>query len=228
MLILPLVGFVGLYWRVKDIDPEGGCKDLSNLYLCFDAWASGYDDPSIKSFRKLPTDQELIDNLQRNRSEFDEALGIIFSHQFGFALYTGKPAGWHSKAGLLFANRWGLWPPKVYTSVSGYFNEPRQSIEWAWQFPIATTKYIKNVGKYWPWGTRQKGYIYFPKMAPEIEHGRLIGPVYKTSFSEKKESWRVLDQLDGNWPDDWAHNECLLRRVEPQWYLYICKDVFPS
>ncbi|HEY8098829.1 MAG TPA: hypothetical protein VIE65_22400 [Methylobacter sp.] len=225
MLILLLLGLVALYWRLKDIDPEGGCKDISNFSLCFDAWTSGYDGPLIKSFRKLPTDQELIDNLQRHRSDFDEALSRIFSRSFGFALYPDKSSGWHSRAGLVFANRWCLWPPKVYTSASGHFDEPRRSIEWAWRFPISTTKYIKEVGKDWPWGNRQKGYIYFPQTVPEIEHGRLIGPVYKTTLLETKASWRVLEQLDESWPDDWAHDECLLRRIEPHWFLYLCRDI---
>lgn len=82
--------------------------------------------------------------------------------------------------------------------------------------------YIAGAGKEWPWVNRLKGYLYFPLPEPRIEQGKLLGAM---QFADgQRRPWRVLEQLDGDWPEDWASGECLLRRIEPQWFLILCKD----
>jgi hypothetical protein len=112
------------------------------------------------------------------------------------------------------------WPSSIYST--SHFVDPASKREWAYEFHVDSTLYIAGAGKEWPRVNRLKGYLYFPLPEPRIEQRRLLGPIHFTSGQRR--SWRVLPQLDQDWPEDWASGECLLRRIEPQWFLFLCKD----
>lgn len=212
LALLLVIAFASVYWNVRSIDPEGACKDLRNFSLCADAWFNhNYDG----AFHKLPTDQEMIDNFKEYRTDFE---GILNKLQRGYVsldiLSTES-----IRSGIYASYRLMPWTPNVYSSP--HFEDPASNREWSWQFHVDSTLYIEGAEEHWPWVNRLKGYAYFPLPVPQIAQGRLIGPVLKNG---QPFSWRVLDQLDGNWPADWAHDECLLRRIEAQWFLFLCKD----
>jgi len=70
-----------------------------------------------------------------------------------------------------------------------------------------------------PGGIYWKQYVYFPA-APTIKNGRLLRAA---PLTEKIPGYRVLDSLDMP-PSDWQRTECLLRAIEQQWFLRLCRS----
>lgn len=216
LVLLLVAGLVSLYWQIRNVDPEGACKRLGNFSMCWDAWME-YDYGGL--FKKLPTDQEMIDSFKKHRGAFDEIRNKVVSQQNYYMSFVNSE--FHKRTGVWSATSFGSWPSTVYSDSKK--SEGRDHTqEFALSFPVDETKYIAGAGKDWPKVNRLKGYAYFPLPAPKIENGHVIGLIDKDG--RKLSSWRVLDQLDKDWPADWAHYECLLRRIEPQWFLFICKD----
>ncbi|WP_019865722.1 hypothetical protein [Methylovulum miyakonense] len=210
-----MVGILLIYWQVRNIDPEGSCKGFEYFSKCWDAWANYHQ---ALNFKKLPADQKMIDSFNQHRQDFDDAKDQAMS-QTNYAGFLNKPA-WKARHGIDYFYNMIPWPPSVYSSSRTV--EPASNHEWAWRFYVESTMYIAGAGKEWPWVNRLKGYLYFPLPEPRIEQGKLLGAM---QFADgQRRPWRVLEQLDGDWPEDWASGECLLRRIEPQWFLILCKD----
>lgn len=210
LVLLLVAGLAGIYWQIRNVDPEGACKDSGNFSMCWDAWFE-----YRPYFKVLPSDQEMIDSFKKHRGDFDEIRDKALS-QRGYMMSLNNPP-WKARVG--HAYQIVPWTPSVYSSPR--FVEPASTHEWSWEFHVDETMYIAGARKNWPHVNRLKGYAYFPLPAPRVEQGRLLGPMLKNG---QQFSRRVLEQLDGNWPADWASYECLLRRIEPQWFLFICKD----
>ena len=51
------------YERIKDIDPEGTCRELRYFATCVSV--IGEELPPLQLFRPLPTDEEMIDKFFR-------------------------------------------------------------------------------------------------------------------------------------------------------------------
>ena len=223
------------YERIKDIDPEGACRELRYFATCVSV--IGEELPPLQLFRPLPTDEEMIDKFYRYHNEFEAALKIILTQRSQMSSFDTPE--WRVRSGLFRFNIWQRWPKETYEERP---TQRSNSIsEMAFAFDIASTKYIRGSEQEWPWGGRQKGYVYFPLPAPKISNGWLIGPMYEpgrlnnvpNGWSQKgwpypggrnRIAWRVRDQLNNDWPEDWVSFECLLRQIEPQWFLYLCKD----
>lgn len=212
--LLLVVGLFSIYWQVRNIDPEGACKEFKYFSRCWDAW---FNYHPADTFKKLPTDQQMIDSFNQYRHDFDEAKEQAMSHYH--MSFLDNPV-WKKRHGIDYFHLMAPWSRSILESNG--FIEPDNGREWAYEFHVASTMYIAGAGKEWPWVNRLKGYVYFPLPEPQIEHGRLQGAILKKR--NERMSWRVLEQLDGNWPEDWASLECLLRRIEPQWFLFLCKD----
>lgn len=210
MLLIVFAGGASIYWQIRNVDPEGACRDSANLSRCFDAWAE-YNYGGL--FKKLPTDQELIDRFQSYRGDFEEIKNMSIPGGF-------VPDSLQKRTGVWYAGARGYWPATVYSEPSKSHDDHKQW--YARYFPVTATMYIDGAGKNWPKVNREKGYVYFPLPAPKIENGHVVGLTGKDG--RKYSSWRVLDQLDKDWPADWRSGECLLRRIEPQWFLALCKD----
>jgi hypothetical protein len=68
-----------------------------------------------------------------------------------------------------------------------------------------------------------KSYAYFP-YPPRVELGQMIYPGY--DMQDRPETGlgiRVFDSLN-DYPPDWKDGECVGRKIEPQWFIYMCKD----
>jgi hypothetical protein len=208
--------FLVIYWQIKQMDPEGTCKTWEYLPRCLDTWFNYHPD---LNFKKLPTDQQLIEDFNQYREDFVAAKEQVMSKN-ALSDFLNNPT-WKARHNLSYFYSMTPWPPSIYTSTDSV--TPANNREWAWQFTVASTLYIGGAGKDWPWVNRVKGYLYFPAPEPRIVQGRLLGTV--KIIGVQRWSWRVLAQLDNGWPNDWASRECLLRRIEGQWFLFLCKDI---
>jgi hypothetical protein len=204
-----------IYWQVRNIDPEGACKGFKYFSRCWDTWANYH--PAL-NFKKLPTDAEMIGRFNKYRQDLD----VIRDRAMSGGNYSSDYSNptWKDRHGVYGAYKIIPWTPDIYYS-SRSVNQTSNR-EWVYEFHVESTMYIAGAGKEWPWVNRLKGYLYFPLPEPRIDQGILLGAMQFASGQLRP--WRVLEQLDGNWPEDWASGECLLRRIEPQWFLILCKD----
>lgn len=236
VFMIVLVIFSLIYWRIKDIDPEGGCRELKYFATCVSV--IGEELPPLELFKPLPTDQEMIDKFYGYRDEFEAALRQTLATRSLSIWFYQSPES-RERIGLIDFTSWGRWPKKTYEESPIQLSNSIS--EMAFAFRMASTKYIRGSEQEWPWVDREKGYVYFPSPVPRISNGWLIGPMYGPNLisnvpkgwsqkgwpypgDRRRIAWRVRDQLNNNWPEDWASFECLLRPIEPQWFLYLCKD----
>ncbi|MDD2723741.1 MAG: hypothetical protein PHH59_06930 [Methylovulum sp.] len=203
------------YWQVRNLDPEGACKGFEYFSRCWDTWANYHP---AHNFKKLPTDEEMIKRFYAYNNELEAIKERALSRGSYSSDYSNLE--WKTRHGIYAVYKMIIWPPNVYDSSPSILSANNR--EWAYKFLVDSTMYIAGAGKEWPWVNRLKGYVYFPLPAPRIEHGVLLGAMQFASG--KYRPWRVLPQLDQDWPEDWASGECLLRRIEPQWFLILCKD----
>lgn len=81
-------------------------------------------------------------------------------------------------------------------------------------FRLAQTSGFKGFGK---------SYVYFP-YPPRDEGGYLLLPGY--DMQDKPgvgKGYRLFDSLNG-YPPNWMDGECVARRIQPQWFIFMCKD----
>lgn len=68
-----------------------------------------------------------------------------------------------------------------------------------------------------------KQYWHYPQ-PPRIGDGRILTPGYGWNDEPTvRKSQRVLDSLD-DYPTDWQPGECVLRRIDPHWFIAMCKS----
>ena len=73
---------------------------------------------------------------------------------------------------------------------------------------------------FYPFTSVWKDLYHFPE-APRVENGVLITtPDTWGPYARKR---RVLDSLDYN-PDNWRSYECVYRRIEPKWFINLCRS----
>lgn len=210
ILVLLLSGWLGYaYWQIRELDPEGGCKEIKYWSLCWNAWEDSWMSPLPWGFRVLPTDQEMTDRFREYRSDFEAMKDKAIKTRDGDIWRE-----WEDKIGVLGSESFARYPltpeeKSKYTSRT-----------WAYLFPVSETRYIKDAtSQDLAMLLRTKGYIYF-RSPPQVEGGHLLGlpghPKYPV---------RMLPSLDGPpWPSDWKSGYCWLRQIEPQWFLALCRD----
>lgn len=71
--------------------------------------------------------------------------------------------------------------------------------------------------------TISKEYWHYPQ-PPRIGDGSILTPGYGWNDEPTvRKSRRVLDSLD-DYPPDWQPGECVLRRIDPHWFIAMCKS----
>jgi hypothetical protein len=190
-----LLGLAYTYWQVRQVDPEGGCTELQYLSLCLEAWL----DNDATEFKRLPSDRELMERFRTYHADFD-----VLARRAERLQGSESMTGWRDKLGI--------------TDAEVFADDP-----WAFLFSVAWSKYVRGVNpKDWPLVNHLKGYIYFASPL-RVDGPFLLGPPGKDGTPKYRE--RLLETLDGPpWPSEWRPRECVLRRIEPQWFLAICKD----
>lgn len=74
----------------------------------------------------------------------------------------------------------------------------------------------------WRYGAGiSKAYFHYPQ-PPKVQDGRLLTPYYTiTGKPITRPGERVLESLN-DYPPNWKKGECVLRRIDPNWFLAFC------
>lgn len=209
------------YLEYRNVDPDGECKGFKNVGICLDALGLS------RYFSELPNDDEMIERFRKHRQDYENMrkdADLVLQKKLSETYWRKKYAA-IVNGGVVFA----CFPRAIYTDFEQYkpcggpfmynFENPDNRL-FAFAFETDRTKYIKGADYGWPHNSHEKGYVYFP-IVPKIENGRVIGSKTKNG---SRITWRLFDRLDGKWPEDMKGWEYRLRRIDPQWFLYISKD----
>ena len=179
----------------------------------------------------LISDQKMIDNFNAHKPEFNALVQTYLK-------YGRRPLEW--------ANRPEVMALKAKTGVAimsdgpDYWFDNPYSLEAAekvkqindegtWEQNHFRTTAIVEINDrryrsfYWLMGGGNwKDYYYFP-IDPDIEKGRLKMPrlLYGTKFP--RTGYRVLDSTDSLHWWSWSWGECVVRKIEPHWYIHRCR-----
>lgn len=78
-------------------------------------------------------------------------------------------------------------------------------------------RYIRNTARY---SVIWKRLLFYPE-TPKVEEGWLLHP--SGARGEPGNRYRVFDSLN-DFPPDWKRGECVMRRIEPQWFIDMCRS----
>jgi hypothetical protein len=176
----------------------------------------------------LISDKEMIDHFNAHKAEFEKLVEsyLHFDHRKG---------DWDKLPEVIELKR--LTGVQRIIDHAGYWFENPYSIEAA--------KQLKEMDENKSWGEHRdrktasvqmqdqrrhydfdlrsainwKDYVYYPA-APEIENGRIKLPRELIDRKYGKGD-RVLESLDS---PRWEYGECVLRRIDPQWFLRRCRS----
>ncbi|MFM9912935.1 MAG: hypothetical protein ACKVN9_05330 [Methylophilaceae bacterium] len=203
IVALLLAIWLGLYLIVRNVDPEGACKEPRYFSLCLDAWMSHAE------FRALPSDRELIDTFHQHRAEFEKVMRPVLIQRARHQPILSFDAMSYSKLNVFF----GYIFVKYFAATQGPARAEMHAN--SLYFAASGTKHIYSADKdMWPWVWKDKGYVYFFD-GPYIENGR-VWMHNKVPLPDR--SFRLVKSLD-----DVAlkQDETLLMQIEPQWFLYL-------
>lgn len=199
------------FWRVINLDPEGGCKDPQYFPLCMNAWLESVEGGFSWEFRKLSTDQEMMEHFAQNRSGFETIVKKLF--------YSDGTVRDHfvAKLGIDMAQDFESYP-EINSKENNHF-----SPVWAVFFPVSDTRYVIDTTKDdLFFHLRTKGYVYY-RTSPTILDGFQMN--LPDAEGKIKRRHRVMESLDGPpWPSDWKKGFCWLRKLEGQWFIALCRD----
>ena len=205
-IIFVLLGYP--YLQIRNLDPEGGCKELKYLPLCAQArWDELFGGVFPWHFETLPADQEMIDNFEKHQDEFESIMKNDSRNR------------WIEKTK---ADHLGLFEYINYFSFVPKAEETKQQMMlfWAYELEAASTRYVKGArGTDMSMLLRTKGYVYFTT-PPLIKNGVLFHPDHSPS-----RQFKLVNNLDGPpWPLDWQSGRCWLRQLNERWFLSLCRD----
>ena len=180
----------------------------------------------------LPGDEEMITHFQAHRADFEEVVRRYRSFDAGpdrspsdWAAQEGTPA-LLKRAGLgkdIFGTS-PLWFPDPYSKEAASLVKKKIE-ERGFQL---YREYGALVLRQSPkkrframnlrYGTVWKDFMFFPEV-PRIENGELLWPINtQGNYAMRR---RVLSSLNG-FPDHWKDFECVVRKIEPQWFIRMC------
>lgn len=229
-LVLFLILYVPV--RVFTLDAYGQCRKLDNFNLCFDAWTNikGGSTP----FKKLMTDDEMINQLTKNRSEFEALVEDVQKRRDNGMYVPPRDVSdprWLAVTGVmsLSLKRDPEKPLVVCQQPRGEVSESCQRRIWKWAYVELRADKTRIIdAKFHPFSRLTKYYVYYPWEGPTIEGDRIYyGTGVAPTSTSQPIAW-LVDSLDNNWPDGWLaeHDfpDCVMRRLDAHWYLKLCKN----
>ncbi|MDP1871282.1 MAG: hypothetical protein Q8K61_06615 [Gallionella sp.] len=214
MSALLLVGWMGYaYWQIRNLDPEGGCKEVKYFSLCSGAWIDAWVVGLPWHFQTLPSDEEMIGRFKMHRSDFEAMKNRAVKFDGGLV-----DRQWEKETGVYGGESVLLYPETPEEKVK------HSAREWGYEFWVASTRYVTDsttddmTKLLW-----SKGYIYF-KTPPQVEGEYLLDFPHE-GYPQRR--WRLSPSLNGPpWPSDLKSGHCWMRQIESQWFLSLCRDQF--
>ena len=182
----------------------------------------------------LPRDEEMIENFQTHRQEFQE---LVRSYQE----YVPQPGrghgqweknetvrGLYKKTGVKWLSPGNIWsdnPYEVATALT--FDDEIKKPDWnlrryrheALIFNMSDQRYAR-IAWFHPGSIMWKSFYYIP-VVPRIERGNLLQPIYLRGKVKLLVESKVLDSLN-DYPEDWKRGDCALRQIEAHWFISMC------
>ncbi|MBL8495231.1 MAG: hypothetical protein JNM37_13410 [Rhodocyclaceae bacterium] len=182
----------------------------------------------------LASDEEMIAHFNAHRAEIE---ALVKSYR-EWEPTPGENVIWnHKPETKRLLERAGVWAVSDIAPI--WFDDP-YSIEGAARFDVLLRAgtpqgYFRKIGTIevlllgkeyarssffrYPKGAGLfKRFVYYP-VRPRVENGLLLHPFH---FGRQGEGDRVFDSLNA-FPPDWKVGECVLRKLEPQWFIQMCR-----
>lgn len=179
--------------------------------------------------RHLISDQAMIDHFNAHKQEFNELTQSYLD-------YGRDPMAWAARQNVValkdqtgidrIIDGPGYWFDDPYSLEAAHkLKEMNDAHAWGEHHDrktvlvkMADTR-IYWAAYLWNGGLNWKDFVYFPE-DPAIESGRIKWPreLRKRKISDL---WlRVIDSLDS---PEWERGECVLRKIEPKWFICRCR-----
>lgn len=229
-------------FSIVTLDAYGQCRKLDNLWLCLDGWVNpeGMKTP----FKKLMTDDEMIERFQKHRSEFEEVVEDVQRSKEWKGIDVSISELPRPELGRLLGlshitmyrdrkkgEKACLHPRSIDVSIC-------KEVVLKWHEISLWADRSRLIDEsVWPSSNLVKYYVYYPWEEPVFEGGRFVTSKFagddtpsKSHLAKTDESTHALlrPALDKDWPDGWPVPKkfptCLMRRLEAHWYLKICKN----
>ncbi len=203
-------------FQIVTLDAYGQCYKPGNFWLCLDGW---FDRGSSK-FKRLVSDEELIERFQQHRAEFDQVVAYTMKPKLDFEFspeMLGKQE-WKQQLGLYWIKRhYDSSEPKICLRPFGAPLARCQEVTWKWrEFELQADVTGLIDERFWPYSNLVKYYAYYPD--EQVFEDGLKGGM----------QWQLHPDLDKDWPAGWPvpNNppRCLARRLEAHWYLKLCRN----
>ena len=179
---------------------------------------------------ELISDQAMIDHFNAHKEEFNALVK-------NYGVYGANSEAWAMRPEVIeLKEKTGI--ERIIDGPGYWFDDP-YSIESAiklkemdneksWsQYHSRSTALIKmedsmlhEATYFWNGIFNWKDYVYIP-VTPSIEQGRMKFPRRVNDGNEPHLWLRVLESLDS---PKWDMGECVLRKIEPQWFLIRCRS----
>ena len=184
-------------------------------------------------YNPLPSDEEMIAHFNAHRTQIEE---LVKSYR-GFVSGKGKVWGeipankaLMAKAGVKRVKTLGpMWFPNPYTidGAKRFYDLMKR------QHGVNELLYdsigVELVNKKRPRTTFAsvllsngsylifKELIYFPEV-PKISDGKIWWPTFTDGSTRSSRLFSTLDE----YPPDWKKAECVYRKIDPNWFIYMC------
>ena len=179
--------------------------------------------------RRLISDQAMIDHFQAHKQEFNELTQLYLHRSTDIMAWSARPdvIELKKKTGIdRIIDAAGYWFENPYSTEAAIKSKEMRDNNTFSQNNFRSAALIKMADTnifwaayFWNGGLNWKDYIYFP-IDPEIENERIKLPKRIPARSTSDLWLRVLNSLDS---PKWERGECVLRKIEPQWFLSRCR-----
>lgn len=206
-----------------------GAWTLLVLFILCGLWGAYY---FVITRNPLPGDEEMITHFQAHQADFEE---VVRRYRAFDAGTDGSPGGWAAQEGTpALLKRAGL-RKHIFYSTPAWWPDP-YSLTTAVALEKARGKGSMKISRAYGavvlrpspkkrframnlrYVTVWKDFMFFPEV-PRIENGELLWPINTRGNYAKRR--RVLPSLN-DFPGEWKDYECVLRKIEPQWFIRMC------
>ena len=220
----------------QPVRPKPGSKWIWGLAV-ITVFAIGVGAWYVAFINPLPSDEEMMTHFQGHRADIE---ALVKSYREYQSLSDDKSRLWveasetkalMQKAGVKYVNDAGsMWFPNPYSVETARQAEDLRRKMGTRVFDLyrrysslyvrlADPRYFTKLLRYPTSKAIWKDFYHIPEVA-KIEDGMLLGSINVDGRSSLR--YRVFASLN-SYPPAWKQGECVLRRIDPHWYIEMCR-----